>query len=130
MGPQPPGWARFVRLYVSVIVGTLRMLPLPGHRLEVLDILRSVQGPVLSQPGCAGYHIYEEQDPEAAVVLVDRWESDAALEAHLQSEAYRRILCALELSGSPPEVRFERVSGTEGMERIERSRKPVGTKGC
>jgi quinol monooxygenase YgiN len=111
-----------------MIVGTLRMLPAPDRRDDVLEILRSVQGPVLTQPGCAACHIYEEQGPEQAVVFVERWESQTALEAHLRSEAYRRVLGAIELSGGPPEVCFDYVSATEGMGLIERSRQPEGTK--
>jgi quinol monooxygenase YgiN len=84
---------------------------------------------VLAQPGCAACQIYEEQGPEQAVVLVERWESQAALEAHLASGTYGRILGAVELSGGPPEVSFDYVSATEGMDLIERSRKPRETKG-
>jgi quinol monooxygenase YgiN len=81
-----------------------------------------VQGLVRAQAGCAAFDIYEEQGPEEAVVLVERWDGQQTLEAHLRSEAYRRILGAVELSGGPPEVRFDFVSATEGMELIERSR--------
>ena len=81
---------------------------------------------MLAQPGCATCRIYEEHGPEPAVVLVETWESDAALEAHLRSDAYRRILAAIELSGGPPEVRFDYVSATEGIELIERARDPSG----
>ena len=106
-----------------MIVGTLRILPPPDRRLQVLEVLQSIQGPVRAQPGCVGCHIYEEQGPEPAIVLVERWESDAALTTHIRSEAYRRILGACELSGSPPEFRFDQVSGTQGIELIERSLK-------
>jgi quinol monooxygenase YgiN len=105
-----------------MIVGTLRILPLPDRRGEVLEILRSVQGPVLAQPGCASCQILEEQGPEDAVVLVERWETAAALETHIRSEAYRRILGAIELSTGAPEIRFDHVSASEGIEMIERSR--------
>ena len=81
-----------------------------------------------AQPGCIACDIYEEQGPEPALVLVERWESQAALEVHLRSEIYRRILGAIELSGGPPEVRFDYVSATEGLELVERSRRPKGTK--
>jgi quinol monooxygenase YgiN len=58
--------------------------------------------------------------------LLERWESQAALEAHLRSEMYGRILGALELSGGRPDIRFEHVSASEGIELIERQRlKPV-----
>jgi quinol monooxygenase YgiN len=105
-----------------MIVGTLRILPSPNRRGEVLEVLRSVRGPVLAQPGCTAFHIYEEEGPDDAVVLVERWQSRESLEGHLRSESCRRILGAIELSGGPPEVSFDFVSASEGMELIERSR--------
>ena len=113
-----------------MIVGTLRILPRPDRRAEILKVFRSIQGPVLAQPGCAACHIYEEHGAQPAVVLVERWETDAALEAHLRSEAYRRVLAAIELSGGPPEVCFDYVSTTEGIDRIERARDPSGQAGA
>ena len=110
-----------------VVVGTLRIPLSPDHRAEVLEVLRSIQGRVLAQPGCAACSIYEEDGPEPALVLFERWESEAEFEAHIRSEAYRRILGAIELSGAPPEVRFDYVSATEGMDLIERSRSAEGT---
>jgi len=92
----------------------------------VLEILRSIQGSVRTQPGCAAFDIYAEQGPESAVLLIERWETDAALEAHLRSEIYRSILGAIELSGERPEIRFEHVSGSQGMELIERLRSTSG----
>jgi quinol monooxygenase YgiN len=106
----------------GMVIGTLRIPLSPARRAEVIQILRSLQGPMSAQPGCAGCHIYEEEDPEPAVVLVERWESEEALEEHIRSEAYRRILGAVELSGSPPEVCFDFVSSSKGMELIERLR--------
>lgn len=105
-----------------MIVGTLRILPLPDKRDDVMEVLRSVQGPVQAQPGCAACQICEEQEPERAIVFVERWESEAALEDHVRSDDYRRILGALELSGSPPEIRFDFVKVSEGIELIERVR--------
>ncbi|MGE5360989.1 MAG: putative quinol monooxygenase [Bacteroidales bacterium] len=110
-----------------MIVGTLRILPLPNRRNEVLEILRSVQGPALAQRGCVACDVYDEQGPEHAVVLVERFDSDEALQVHLRSEMYRRILGALELSRGKPDVRFEHVVTSEGMELIERYRLAAGT---
>jgi quinol monooxygenase YgiN len=110
-----------------VIVGTIRVLPPPHRRAEVLEIFEAIQGPIVSQPGCVACHVYEEPLPARAIVLVERWQSQAALEAHLRSELYRRILGAIELSGGPPEVCFDYVTATEGMDLIERSRTPSRT---
>ena len=105
-----------------MIVGTLRIPLSPACRAEVIQILESIQGRVSAEPGCAGYHIYEQEEPESAVVLVERWESEATLEDHIRSEAYRRILGAIEVSGAPPEVCFDFVSASKGMELIEQLR--------
>jgi quinol monooxygenase YgiN len=109
-----------------MIVGTVRILPQAKRREEVLEILRSVQGPVLAQPGCTACDIYEEQGTERAIVLVERFESDEALQAHLRSDTYWRVLRALELSQGEPEIRFEHVSASEGLELIERYRLVAG----
>jgi quinol monooxygenase YgiN len=103
-----------------MIVGTLRILPPPDRHGQVLEILRSIQGPVLAKPGCVACHVYEEHGPDSAIALVERWESEAALEAHICSKAYQHILGAIELSGGPPEVCFDFVSASEGIELVER----------
>ncbi len=105
-----------------MIVGTIRILPLRNRRADVLEILRSVQGPAVAQAGCLACEIYEEQGPEEAVVLMERFECSEALEEHLRSEAYRRILGAVELSRGRPDIRFETVTASEGIELIERYR--------
>lgn len=107
-----------------MIIGTIRLLPPPQQRLQVLEVLKSVQGLVLAHPGCTGCSILQEEEPEQAIVFVERWASEAALTAHIRSEAYRRILSACELSGAPPEFRFDEVSATQGIERVERLRRP------
>ncbi len=110
-----------------MIAGTLRILPLPNRRGDVLEALRSIQEPALAQPGCVACHVYEEQGPERAIVLVQRWESEAAIGAHIRSDMYDRVLGALELSSSPPEICFDHVVASEGIEFIERARLPLRT---
>lgn len=113
---------RIVHWWKGMVIGTLRIPTSPARRADVIEILRSIQGSVLAQPGCKLCQVYEEQGPGAAVVFVERWESRAALERHIRSETYRRILGAIELSASPPDVRFDEVSSTEGIDLIERLR--------
>jgi quinol monooxygenase YgiN len=111
-----------------MVVGTIRFLPPSDRRASVIEVLRSVQGPVRAQPGCIACDIYDEQGPDSAVVFIERWDGEAALEAHLRSEFYRRVLAAVELSGGPPDVRFEHVSASQGIELVERLRSRDATK--
>jgi quinol monooxygenase YgiN len=109
-----------------MVVGVIRIPVSLKRRAAVLEVLRSVQGPVLAQPGCQAFQISEEETPERAIIVIDRWESDNALEAYIRSEAYRRILGALELSGGPPEMSYHHVSTSDGMELVERLRSVNG----
>lgn len=109
-----------------MIIGTVRILPTPGRRASVIELLQSIQGAVRAQPDCAACDVFDEQGSEAAVVLIERWATREAFEAHLKSDAYRRIIAAIELSGSAPDIKFERVESVEGMEIVERLRIPDG----
>jgi quinol monooxygenase YgiN len=113
--------ARIVLLRAGMVVGTLRFLPPLSRRLEVLEILRYLQGPVQTEAGCASFRIYEEHDGESAIVLVERWDSEDAFESHIRSDAFRSIMAGLELSRCPPRVQFDHVSATEGAELVERA---------
>ena len=105
-----------------MIIGTVRILPPPDRHDAVLELLRSVQGPVRAQPGCAACDVLDEQGSDRAIVLLERWTSKEAFEDHLRSEAYRRVIAAVELSGSRPDISFEHVEAVEGLELVERLR--------
>jgi quinol monooxygenase YgiN len=129
-GDRPSrGLARFEQSRTPMIIGTVRLLPPPDRHAAVLEVLESVQGRVRAQPGCSSCDILDERGSEPAVVLLERWETDGALETHLRSETYRWVLAAIELSGAPGDVRFEHVSASEGMELVSRLRTPAGTTG-
>jgi quinol monooxygenase YgiN len=108
-----------------MIIGTVRILPTPGRHADVLEVLRSVQGPVRAQPGCAACDVFDEPGAEPTIVLLERWETQEAFEDHLRSEAYRRVIEAVELSGCKPSISFERVEAVEGLELVERLRNPT-----
>ena len=92
-----------------------------------MGILRSIQGPVLAMSGCKACDVYEDLGQEPAALLIEQWVTKESFETHIRSEACRRILDAIEVAGRRPEVRFDIVSKSEGMELIERLRKREGT---
>ncbi len=107
------------RTIVGVVISTLRVFPSRDERRHVLAILRSVQGPTQAQPHCLSCRVYEEEGLEESVLYMERWDSEEDFERHVRSELYRRILAALEFSRKPPEVTFDFVSSTRGMDLIE-----------
>jgi quinol monooxygenase YgiN len=107
---------------MGMVISILKFVPSRKRHAEVLEILRSVLGPTETQPGCLSCHIYEESGPERATVLCEHWETEAALQEHIRSDLYLRILAACELSNRPPEFSFHHVSRTQGMDLIQQVR--------
>jgi quinol monooxygenase YgiN len=105
-----------------VIISTFKIAPQAKQRPEVLEILKSIQGPVSAQPDCLACDIYTEVGPGGFILFSEQWESEVALHEHIRSEIYLRILSAAELSGRAPEIRFHRVSDTQGLELIRQLR--------
>jgi quinol monooxygenase YgiN len=50
---------------------------------------------------------------------LEQWQTRAALERHVQSSMYMRLLTVMELSGEAPEIQFVEASETMGLELIE-----------
>jgi quinol monooxygenase YgiN len=105
-----------------MVISILRFVPSPKRHSEVLEILRSVVGPAESQPGCLSCRIYEEDGPDLAIALCGHWKTSAALQEHILSDLYLRVLAACELSDQPPEFRFHHVSKTQGMALVHKLR--------
>jgi quinol monooxygenase YgiN len=94
----------------------------PGQREGLLQALRSLLSPTRVEPGCERCRLFEDIEEAGAFTLVEEWATAADFERRLRSEAYRRLLQLMELSVVPPEVRFEAVSYTRGMEAIYAAR--------
>ena len=64
-----------------------------------------------------------------AILYVERWGTREALQRHVRSDMYIRLLHAMDLASEPPEIFFYEVSGEKGMELIrelrEQEQEPV-----
>ena len=110
-----------------MILSTIRLFPSPEQRRQILAALRSVQGPTQAEPSCSASQVYEEDGPEQAILYVEEWKSESEFRDHVRSNLYRRILAAIDLSRSAPEVSFYHVSKVQGLELVQEIRDPSGT---
>ncbi len=105
-----------------MIHSSVRMV-LPAERLsEVTGILASMTERTRAERGCLGCHLYRDALEEAVLTFEDTWASEADLERHLRSQDYRQLLLVMELARVPPEIRFDRVSHSTGLETIQKAR--------
>jgi quinol monooxygenase YgiN len=105
-----------------MILATIRMAILPQKRSEALNILRSMAKRWKNHSGCLGCHIYEDAQEENTLMFEEIWRSEGDLERHLRSEEYRDLLLVMEMALKHPEVRFNTVSTSTGIETIEKAR--------
>ena len=102
-----------------MVIATLRVFPAHDQRRHLLGVLRSVQGPIQAQPHCQSCRIYEEDGYDEAICYMERWDSEPEFERHIRSELYRRILAAAELSRLAPEITFDFVTNTRGLDLVK-----------
>ena len=102
-----------------MINATLRIPASPKSLESILHSLRSLVGPASVAPGCLDCRLYTEVAESPALLLYQQWESLEALERYFRSANCRRLLGVLEAARSAPEIRFDTVSSSRGLELIE-----------
>jgi quinol monooxygenase YgiN len=105
-----------------MIRAAVTIIASPGQREGLLEALRSLLSPTPVEPGCERCQLFEDIEARGAFTLVEEWATSADFDRRLRSEAYRWLLLLMEQSVAPPEVRFELVSYTRGMEAIHAAR--------
>ena len=105
-----------------MILSTIRMKIPPKKRNEALKILRSTAEQCKVHSGCLGCHIYEDVQEDNVLTFEEMWRSEEDLERHLRSKEYRNVLLVMEMALKHPEVRFNTVSTSTGIETIEKAR--------
>ena len=102
-----------------MIIGIIRLVPGQGKRDEILEILRSVQRLVTTDPACLACDIYEEHGDSYSILFFESWETNEDLTRHIASPHYTRLLQTLELACQKPLMVFHEVSESRGLELVE-----------
>jgi quinol monooxygenase YgiN len=105
-----------------MIQATIRMTIPPQKSGEVSKILRSVVELCRDDPGCFSCHLYGDLQEKNVLMLEEVWRTEGDLELHLRSDEYRNLLLVLELALKQPEIRFDTISSSTGIETIEKAR--------
>ena len=108
-----------------MIHASLKVVLPAGRREEALRIVRSLLGPTSAAPGCANCGFYTDAQNENTLCYVEDWETEEDLQRHIRSDDYRKFLTLIDLSSEPPDLKFQRVSETFGIEYLSRVRSPV-----
>ena len=108
-----------------MILATIRMTIPPQKRGEALKILRSVAELCRDDPGCLSCHIYEDLQDNNVLMFEEVWTAEEDLDLHLRSDEYRNLLLVVEMAPKQPEIRFDTISSSTGIEIIEKARSGI-----
>jgi quinol monooxygenase YgiN len=93
---------------------------------EAVNILRSIIERIRTETGCISCSVFQDTDNKHMVVFEEKWKSDEDLQRHLRSEYYKKVLIVMEMAIETPEIRFDTIMGTSGVEIIEKARTRKG----
>jgi quinol monooxygenase YgiN len=105
-----------------MVHAAIRMLIPAKRRGEVMEILSSLAERSRFEPGCIGIRVYQDVEVKPAIMIEQFWKSGEDLECHLRSQEFGKVLLVVEMSLEPPEIRFDTVSSSGGIETIEKAR--------
>ncbi len=109
-----------------MILATLRMLVKPERRSDLLITMRGMLEPARVERGCLSYRLYEDVENRDAFVLLEEWATQEDIERHISNDNERRLLTLMDLLSEQPELQFNTVSHTAGMDLIENVLKTDG----
>lgn len=110
-----------------MILATLRMIVRPERRVDLLEAMRGMLEPARVERGCLSYRLYEEVENRNAFLLLEEWATPEDLEKHISTDNQRRLLSLMDLLSEQPDLRFDTVSHTAGMDLMENVLKTDGS---
>lgn len=105
-----------------MICFSLRLVVPAAKRQEVIDSIGSLLAPTRVQPDCLSARLSIDAGDSNAVTLVQEWASQPQLDRYLASDAGKLLLEAMEVSSVAPEVRFDTIQQTGGIEVFAQAR--------
>ncbi len=105
-----------------MILSTIRMkIPQEKHD-DVLNILSSIAERTKNQTGCSSCTVCLDTKDESTIIFEEIWKSEDHMQNHLCSDDYKHILLLMEMALEPPDVKFNTISRTTGVETIRHAR--------
>jgi quinol monooxygenase YgiN len=106
----------------SRIDASIRMIIPAKKRKEALIILSSLIEQTRLEEGCISCRLYQDVQEQRALLLEEIWTSKKDLERHLRSDKFLTALLVVEMATESPEIRFDVISHSTGIDAIEKVR--------
>jgi quinol monooxygenase YgiN len=89
---------------------------------EALEILGSMMEEIQFETGCISCKLYKGVEDKRAIMIEELWMGEEDVQRHLKSKKFGRILLVIEMASEFPEIRFDIISDSSGVETIKQAR--------
>jgi len=96
----------------------IRVVAPQDRRDELIGAFKSIIGPTRVQAGCLGCRLYRDVADDNALIYVEEWASETALDRRIRSSEYRTVLGLLDASAEPPDFTVDACSRRLGLEYV------------
>jgi quinol monooxygenase YgiN len=83
------------------IVLSVHMQAVAGRERDLETQLRALLMPTRNEPGCLAYELHSDPGNPGKFMFYEKFQSQAALDAHLASPHFKRFLAYREAQGDP-----------------------------
>jgi quinol monooxygenase YgiN len=95
------------------------MLAAPACGTEQLvHALRFLASAIRIEPGCLGCRVWIDDIDESTVRYVEEWTTEEAMRMRVRSRRFTRLLEVLESAPQAPDVQFDFVTETRGLDYV------------
>jgi len=105
-----------------MIDATIKITVPPEKRKEFLQTLRASLDPIRQEQGCLSCNCYVDIEAENTLFFREEWRTSEDLENHVRSVIFCVLVGAMSLLEKPPEIRFNTIASTVGVEAIQAMR--------
>ena len=103
------------KLKTHMILTHIKMNVRPEKRKELRQTIRSIVQEVRKENGCVDSTFYQNAENENDFFLIEEWETQQALDDHLQSAGFTVLMGARSLLSRPAEIKIHSVSHSSPM---------------
>ncbi len=101
-------------------------IKVPGKRWqEALSLLRPLMESTRAWPECISCVLHQDEEVNGSLWLIEEWAAEAPLMRYVQSDTFRMIIEAMELSVREPDLRFRMFQEMGGLDIVEQARHGV-----
>jgi len=103
---------------------TVALMASPRGAPRLVNALRSLMVKTRIENGCLGCSVW--LDPDSTVHYFEEWATETDLKRRVRSEHFTSLLGVMEAASGPPEVRFDFLEATRGLDYVTEIRQTRG----